>query len=36
MAQVKKATCSAKTTKGKKCKNPVAGKSKYCVTHKKK
>jgi hypothetical protein len=36
MATVKKATCAAKTTKGKKCKNPATGKSKYCVTHKKK
>jgi hypothetical protein len=35
MATVKKATCAAKTTKGKKCKNPATGKSKYCVTHKK-
>jgi hypothetical protein len=31
-----KAKCAAKTTKGKKCKNPASGKSKYCVTHKKK
>ncbi len=32
----KKETCAATTTKGKKCKNPVSGKSKYCATHKKK
>ena len=36
MATEKKATCAAKTTKGEKCKNPATGKSKYCVTHKKK
>jgi hypothetical protein len=36
MATVKKVTCCAKTTKGKKCKNPVSGKAKYCATHKKK
>jgi hypothetical protein len=36
MAKVKKATCAAKTTKGKKCKNPVQGKSIYCATHRKK
>ncbi len=34
MAKAKKAKCAAKTTKGKKCKNPVMGKSKYCATHK--
>jgi len=34
MAAAKKATCAAKTTKGKKCKNPAMGKSKYCATHK--
>jgi len=36
MAQVKKAKCAAKTTKGTKCKNTVSGKSKFCATHKKK
>jgi hypothetical protein len=36
MAMAKKATCAAKTTKGKKCKNPSQGKSVYCSTHKKK
>ncbi len=36
MAKAKKTTCAAKTTKGKKCKNPTTGKSKYCSVHKKK
>lgn len=36
MTKTKKATCAAKTTKGKKCKNPVQGKSIYCATHRKK
>jgi len=36
MAIAKKAKCSAKTKEGKKCKNTVSGKSKFCASHKKK
>ena len=34
--KVKKARCAAKTKEGKKCKNSVAGKSKFCAVHRKK
>lgn len=30
-----KAKCAGKTKAGKKCKNSVAGKGKYCASHKK-
>gem|GEM_PF-1261984 len=33
---LKKVKCAAKTKSGKKCKNYAVGRSKYCVTHKKK
>jgi hypothetical protein len=36
MAKTKKAKCPAKTKKGKACKSRAAGKSKYCISHKKK
>ena len=31
-----KVRCSAKTKEGKRCKNLVSGKSKFCASHKKK
>ena len=36
MAAAKTPKCAAKTKEGKKCKNTASGKSKFCVTHKKK
>ncbi len=36
MAKKKKLRCPAKTKKGKACKNRASGKSKYCISHKKK
>ena len=36
MVKTKKAKCPAKTKEGKACKNLAAGKSKYCISHKKK
>ena len=36
MAKTKKAKCAAKTKEGKACKNFASGKSKYCISHKKK
>jgi len=36
MTKTKKAKCPAKTKAGKACKSLAAGKSKYCISHKKK
>ena len=36
MAKVKKVRCPAKTAAGKRCKNSIMGKAKFCGTHKKK